>query len=515
MGGNNMPWQDVAMALIIALCVAASLLATRYQESLGPDEAYLWYGVLRLFQGEVPQRDFRSYEPGRYLWCALFALILGRGLWPVRLATHVFYGLCLGAALATLRYVGLSWLDVLLVAVLLGAWAHPMHKLYEPGLMLVGFSASAWLVLDPSPLTAAVAGASVGIALLFGFNHFLYRGAALVLLFVTALGLSSITLPFELFAWAFLGGVLGALPFAAFSLAPGFLRAFIERRITSILKRGATNLPMPMPWPWRPAPLQLQSENRVRQLAYGALFVMLPAAPALALIAHWVWDPAVSDRSLAAIAAASLAAVGWHHAYSRASTAHLAQSIAPLLIMVSLFLTSSLALAIMVVGSVALTWTLHPQVQRRRAPQRFMPLQLDGLRIWVRALEHRIVQRAAELSEHHLAHGGSLLAQPSLIALYAIFGRRAPVYDIYSVFPASLAEQERMLASIAKADVRVAFVSDAPLDGRDELRFSNTHPLVWRHLLATMEKVQELPGAVHVFCERTAPIAGASTSLST
>ena len=364
-------------------------------------------------------------------------------------------------------------------------------------------------MLFPSPLTASLAGGLVGLALLFGFNFFLYLGTALVVLFVCASGLTAISLPLELFGWVVVGGVVGALPFLAFLAIPGFLRAFVRRRITSILARGSTNLPLPAPWPWRPAPPQLRGEKRIRQLAYGALFVLLPAAPILTLVAAWVWDPVMSARLVGVIAAASLGAVCWHHAYSRADRAHLVPSMTPLLLMAALAPASSFALASLVVASIALTWTFHPQVQRRRSPHNFKLFQLGRLRIWMGTSEYQVVQIANELSRHHLANGGSLLALPSLVALYPILGRRAPVYDIYSVFPASRAEQERMLRSIVEADVRVAFIADGPLDSRDELRFSNTHPLVWRHLVTTMEQVRELPGGVHVFRERAAATAQA------
>ncbi len=476
------------------------------------DEGYLWYGVLRIRHGEVPQRDFRSYEPGRYLWCGLFSLVFGRSLGAVRLATHAFYALCLGVALVTLRRVGLSGLELFLTAVLLAAWAHPMHKLYEPGLLLLGFSTSTWLALLPSPLTAALAGGAIGLAMLFGFNYFLYLGAAVVLLFVTAGGLATLALPLELFGWVALGAVLGGLPFAAFLATPGFLRAFIRRRVISILARGSTNLPLAVPWPWRPALRQLGRESRIRQFVYGALFVLLPAAPIAVLVGAWVWGPLVSARLAGIIAAATLGAVGWHHAYSRADRSHLAQAMAPLLLMAALALTSSLGLFILAVGSVALNWTLYPQVRRRRKPQQFKPLQLGWLRIWLRGPQHRILDAALDLSRRHLAHGGSLLALPNLPWLYAILGRRAPIYDIYAIFPASEAEQDRMLTSISQADVRVAFIANAPTDGREELRFSNTHPLVWRYIVATMEQVEVLPGSVHVFREHAR--ADASTEIS-
>lgn len=41
-----------------------------------------------------------------------------------------------------------------------------------------------------------------------------------------------------------------------------------------------------------------------------------------------------------------------------------------------------------------------------------------------------------------------------------------------------------MLREIDDGHVRVALVNDFPLDGRDDLRFSQTHPLVWSRLRA-------------------------------
>lgn len=497
-----MDWQDIAIAFAIAFSVAATLLVMRYPQPLVTDEAYVWYGTLRLLHGEIPQRDFRAYEPGRYLWCALFALVFGRGLGPVRLATHVFYGLCLGVALVTMRGVGLSWIHIVLAALLLASWAHPKYKLFEPGLLFLGFSASTWLAVAPSPLTAALAGGVVGIALLFGFNYFLYLGAAFVLLFVTAAGVASMALPFELFYWGVIGGALGALPFAAFLAIPGFLPAFVERRITSILARGSTNLPLPAPWPWRRPPEGLRGKNRIKHRAFGVLFVVLPAAPVLTLIAAWLAGFVESPREMSLVAAASIGAVTWHHAYSRADREHLAQSMPPLLLMAALAIHSSLALGILFVVMSVIT-----PVIRLGSSKDALPFQFGRHRIWLTQTDHRIAERAEEMSACFLAQGGSFLALPSLIALYPILGRRAPIYDIYCVFPASQREQERMLQSIAEADVRVAFVNDEPLDGREDLRFSKTHPQVWRHLAARMEKVEELPGNVHVFRVRAGEMA--------
>jgi hypothetical protein len=95
-----------------------------------------------------------------------------------------------------------------------------------------------------------------------------------------------------------------------------------------------------------------------------------------------------------------------------------------------------------------------------------------------------------------------MLAVPTLVHLLPIFGRRSATYDTYCVYPASEREQQRMLRSIEDESVRLALVSDHPLDGRDDLRFSRTHPLVWTYLSAEFERL-ELPGlprSFHVLC---------------
>jgi hypothetical protein len=61
-----------------------------------------------------------------------------------------------------------------------------------------------------------------------------------------------------------------------------------------------------------------------------------------------------------------------------------------------------------------------------------------------------------------------------------------------------------MIAAIERAPVRVAVMSDAPIDGREELRFSRTHPRVWTHLHAHFEctKRDDIDADVFVFVRK-------------
>ena len=55
------------------------------------DEGYYWYGSQRVLRGEVPMRDFLSYDIARYYWSALVMYILGDdGAFAARLSAMIF-----------------------------------------------------------------------------------------------------------------------------------------------------------------------------------------------------------------------------------------------------------------------------------------------------------------------------------------------------------------------------------------------------------------------------------------
>ncbi|HXO20247.1 MAG TPA: hypothetical protein VOA87_10045, partial [Thermoanaerobaculia bacterium] len=91
-----------------------------------------------------------------------------------------------------------------------------------------------------------------------------------------------------------------------------------------------------------------------------------------------------------------------------------------------------------------------------------------------------------------------LLLAPNLTGLYPLLGRRSPVYDIYPIWPAQGRGDERMLAELKAKHVRWALLTDYRVDGREDLRFSATHPQVWRYLSESFEirrrKLQKLWG---------------------
>src|SRR5262245_43804997 len=93
-------FRPVPFAAVLAapFCAGAFLFTARLGLNTA-DEGYLWYGVQRTVAGAVPMRDFQSYEPGRYWWCAAFAGVFGDGILVVRAAAVAFHALGLFLAL--------------------------------------------------------------------------------------------------------------------------------------------------------------------------------------------------------------------------------------------------------------------------------------------------------------------------------------------------------------------------------------------------------------------------------
>lgn len=474
-----MGWVDVGGCGIVALAAAWWLLHARRADPLGADEGYLWYGVQQALKGRWPHRDFKSYEPGRYLWSALFARAFGAGLLPLRRATHLFFAVGLGAALLALRSRGLDWPSIALAAFVLSAIAHPQHKLFEHAWLLLAWSSCAWLLSAQSAPAWACEGAVLGLSLFFGFNLFLYASAG----FALALAVAAATgiLPFA--AWRAdalaLGAATGLLPMACMALSPGFARMFYRRRIGTVIARGESNLSLPRPWPWRAVPAQLLGLDPVHRRAFQWIFLLLLGLPALALalVALRALPPAVDAPAL--LAAASLGLAAFHHAASRADPSHILQSLAPACLLLLSCAAPFAPLAFMPIAAL-MPWLAWPLWHRARGDG-FVRRRVGGCDIDVPNAQARLFDAVAEACVAGSTRNG-LFAAPAYPAVYAALALESPVYDTFSLYPAEDAEQADMIAAIERAPVRVAVVSDAPIDGREELRFSRTHPRVWAHL---------------------------------
>src|SRR5258706_10619125 len=100
------PFEEVLIAL--GFIAVGFLLKGRIGLNMS-DEGFLWYGTLHTALGEVPIRDFQSYDPGRYYWGALwFKILRDNGIIALRLGEAALQSLGMFFGLLTLRGLGVS-----------------------------------------------------------------------------------------------------------------------------------------------------------------------------------------------------------------------------------------------------------------------------------------------------------------------------------------------------------------------------------------------------------------------
>ncbi len=467
---------SAALIAVVAAAVSAGVgFATRRREAvLGPDEAYLWYGTQRLLAGEQPVRDMRSYDPGRYWWCATFARVLGDGIVTIRLASHVAAGaalLLLGVALAT---AGANPAGLVAVPVAALGWRPNHFKLVDTAALAL-VAAAGVAVLQGWDGGAVALGATIGIAGVVGLNLGAYAvgaGVLLVLLGLADGSLDATAVP------AVGGGVaIGVLPLLVWFLRHrGTARALWRTRVVVPMERGTTNLPLPIPWPWRPdRPVGgATTPTSARIVRVGFMGVPLAAA-AIVMGSMTGWTEVTNAAALA-----SVALPAFHHATSRADLHHLGLA-APFALGSLAVLPGALGLvaaAVTVAATVPIVVATHPRARRRRTPAAFARRTLGDDIVWLPlAMAQQLdAVRAA------LGHSDRLAAIPYGLPLLAALGLRSAVRDTFCVYPATPDADEEFRAELDAARPVVVLVDARPVSGMGELGFPSTHPVTWAWL---------------------------------
>ncbi len=451
------------------------------------DEGYLWYGVLRVLEGEVPFRDFQAYDPGRYAWCAWLSPIFGSGILGVRASVAVFQavGLTFGLLVARRLVSHDAWL--FLPAVILSGWMFPRHKAFEPALALIVCWFVVRLVERPSLARHVACGVCIGLVGWFGRNHALYSGVATALTLGYLAWKRPVPAGWRRF-FALCGGVVLGYSPILFRLAftPGFASAF-KTAVLEVSTKGA-NLPRAYPWPW------LQDFSEYSGLGYVAMvltnvafmlpFVVLP----LAFVRLARADKQTVDRRPVLVACTFVALIYLHHAAIRSDESHLAQCIHPLLLTTIALGATMKRRAVLWGGVTVLSYfaVLNSHTAFRwhspwgRAPE-FLEYELAGEKM--RMIPARVAYlEAMRIDVAERIKDDEIFIAPFRPTLYPILGKRAPVPQIYLLWKAPEEEQREIIRALETQDVKWALLMNMAPDGRQDLRFVNTHPLVYEYI---------------------------------
>jgi hypothetical protein len=487
---------------ILALATFVVFIFFAWQGDKGfdlADEGFLWYGVQRVTLGDVPIRDFMAYDPGRYYWSAAFMRLWGdNGLMPLRVSMVIFeiIGLFVGLLLIAHNSKKQNILFLLLSAFTLLAWMFVYYKVSDISLSILLVGVLALLIDKPTSQRYFFAGLCLGLVAVFGRNHGVYGlvgsiGVMVWLRIRQDFGPGFIK-GFALWAAGIMVGFTPIFFMALF--IPGFAVAF-WKSILFLFEVKTTNLPLPIPRPWWVDFASLPMGEAIRQVLYSLFFFALVVLPVL-LIIWTVRQKFQTKQNSAELVAASFLALPYaHYAYSRADITHLALAIFPLLIGCLVLLARQpgkvkwpLAV-ILLTSSLWVTHSSHPGWQCLN--NGCVNITISGNDILVSPTIANDVELLSELVQQYAPDGQPFIMTPFLPSAYSIFERRSPMWEIYALFPQSRESEQAEIERIKIAKPVFALIFDLALDGRDELRFKNTHPLTHQFILDHFERLPD------------------------
>jgi hypothetical protein len=471
------------------------------------DEGYLWYGAKQVMQGAAPLRDFMSYEPGRYYWSATLMGLWGDdGIMSLRYAVAIFQAAALLVALALIAGTERRRSVLFLVpcALTVAIWMLPRHKLFDISISILLVAALAFLLQKPTLRRCFLTGLCVGLSADFGRNHGLYGAIASVgILLWLRLRHNGEPGLFKSGAYWIAGACAGFAPVLLMALLiPGFAGAFWDS-IWFLFEVKATNIPLPVPWPWLVDFNSMPLDQAIRAVMIGVGFVGIVAFGILALA--WVTWQRLNRRQVAPVlvATAFLALPYAHFAYSRADMNHLAQGIFPTLIGCLALLAvqpDRLKWPLLLTLSAATLWVthaFHPGWQCRGASA-CVPVSISGDQLRVDPSTADNIAFLRRLAERYMGQEQTFFAAPFWPGAYALLDRRAPVWEIYPLFPRGPGFEQAEIRRIEAANPAFAVIVDAPLDGREELRFRNTHPVTWRYIETHFVRTDDSPSPAYL-----------------
>ena len=485
-------YSHVFLLALLALAISLGWFALDGNVNVNlSDEGYLWYGTTALRHGQVPMRDFQAYDPGRYVWTAAWSFILGENLSAMRLACVLFQCLGVTAGCLAARRLSRSAIFLACVALMLCAWMQPRYKVFEQSIALTFILSGVLLLERPTIRRHFAAGILGGAMAFFGRNHGAYHVVAFALMIAwSARGERAGEWLHRGAVWC--GGLLcGYIPqWFMFLFVPGYFRAFAAN-LADVFKHG-TNLPMPVPWPWCVSP-EWTHWVRWLALAEGGVFVAIPAFLLLAATLA-----ASRRRALHSVlvSAACVTLPYSHYAFSRPDLVHLGHC-APALALgfLALGFAGSSRVGFTFAGMALIASTLANLREIGAAialftePHSLSAVHLAGGKMIALHEEAAAIAAAQKLDAELVAPDEPILFLPNLPGLYPVVRRFSPTRNIYFIFPATPDEDRAALAEIQTADVRWVMLRDYALDGRDELRFSNTNPIVSQYLRENFEPV--------------------------
>jgi hypothetical protein len=482
--------QPLAMAFFASVIAFATFLVERHWGFGLADESYLWYGAQRLLHGEVPVRDFMSYDLGRYALAAAWMWLEGdNGILALRdllgLVTVVGVVLASMLTLHARRLDGESAWQIVPVALLFALWMAPRYKVFDVTASIVLVAGISWMLARPNRARFFGLGVLIGLLAVLGRNHGVYAVIATGL--ACAWLISEGALPCW---WHALGSLIAglALGYAPVWISMLFIQGFAAAMWQSVVLmfyQGATNLMLPVPWPWKSL---LASHLDIGTLLAGCFFVGLlvfnVAGPLLlGLRKRSAWMSPVF------IAAVCTSIPYTHYAFSRANISHLSHGVMPMLMgllaacnsIQSPTVRRYILPALLLAFSMPTALRLHPRYDALQYGDHWRRVSIGADALMLSPQEASSVDLIEHLRATKHTQGPVFFA-PLWPGAYSLYEQRSPVWEILPLVMRPAALQEEEIARLRAARISMAVILDTAIDDRNVLRYRNNHSLIFDYL---------------------------------
>ncbi len=496
----------------ILLAALITISASLLQADIGlntSDGGFLWYGTLRVLEGEVPMVDFRAYDPGRYYWCAAWTWFLGDGLIDLRRAVSIMQFVGLSGGLLVASRVIRNRFILGLFGLLMAVWMFPQHKYFDSTLAISGVYVAVRLLENPSVRRLFITGLFVGLSAFIGRNHGLYLLLGFVLIIVYIHWKVVPLSMFKSFRALFSGIFIGYSPMIAMMIfIPNFFDEFWYSLLL-LVSNKTTTIPVQTPWPWLADFTSSSWLLMGLQISLGIAFLLF----FIFYTAAWgyVWFSKSSkpcNARTVLIASAFIGVFYMHHGFSRADVGHMAGAIHPILlglialvyIVIKKYEHMPMRHAVCqwiglgVIGMVLFPPTLlgNAFFEKKLSLQgKYVPYQIKDEQlsiVWWSADYLTVIRETMQ------AYVGDkeayVLIAPAEPALYPILGYKSPVWDIYMTLPNTPERQQAMIEQIENKKVKWALISTLPPAADERLLLERAEPILWSYLMERFEPVE-------------------------
>lgn len=511
--------RDLVVVLVLALA-SLSFFLTYWDYGLNDDEGYLLGGVTRILDGQVPYRDFHhTYGPGRFYLVAFLFRLFGEDLLVLRALWLVMRtGVVVLAYLAGRRL--LSRPGAVAAALFFVAAPGPWHKSFFHLFLLANFLALSGL-RGRGVRGSAAAGFLAGVTFLFRQDLGIFAGLSYGVLLLLGRWTGETGKRAAFFAGF---ALLAVLPAALYFAAEGALGAAAAKVLLAGARDNRTNA---LPFP----PLLHPLSGGGTGAAFFGLRLLYYMPPPLYLFAGAAGLLHLLRRSggTALLLAALLGALSFNQALWRSDLAHLLQALACFWLLLpwgveraarwSAPLARAAVFALPVLLFLATLGYARayesPVGPGRVAAEGLQPipsyylgsvaqvrggavrLPIERGRVRMAPDEAAFLRAIGAALDRHSNPGDYMVTVPGFQLLYFLFDRPNPTAYVHvrRAFD-SPEEEDRYVRDLLDKPTRIVLLRDAPLDGREERRFSRYAPRAFAAIEEAFEPVEEFGNLV-------------------